>query len=520
MRRVIGLAVCVLGILLAAGKAPACAAAPKLVERYRNLFPVLEKLGGLVWENGVPYTDVPVLAYDPAAQEEFLINYPAPVPPGYAATPYGVNGRTVYRKEGVLTVGYAGGQCCRAIGGRPVVVMGYGPEVPAVSVLRTLLHEGFHYYQYSPLFSSGADEALDNGKSALFSGIPRDLEYDKLLVAEAKLLYALTGEKNSPQSIGAELLSDLAAVDLLRKKMLPPEAVFGEESQLLLEGTAVYVELKGLLALLESGQELYGTGISTETVKTEYESYRRHYGADMLANQINLTTLANGELVYRYAAGFARVLEKTGTSWQKGLFPLVAGGASSKETMERQLRETVAARGFSAKIAERGDFSGDTARGVWEKLRTEMFSPEEIAGMEEKLKIERGMDSFPFGAGWSYKIEAGQAVYPYFDFMRGKMYTGKKGTAAYLSGLAKLETADKRLSVGGIGIPVVSNMFHGSVRFKDAGKDPEAAVLVCEDKAGDVCGRLTLALPGLKFVAVNALFSRDSAARETTIKLR
>lgn len=520
MRRLIGLAVCVSGILLAAGKAPACAAAPELVERYRNLFPILEKLSGLVWENAVPYGDVPVLAYDPAAREEFLINYPSSAPSGYDPTPFEVNGRTVYRKEGALTVGYAGGQCCRAIGGRPVVVMGYGPEVPAVSVLRTLLHEGFHYYQYSPLFASGADEALDNGKSALFSGIPRNLEYDKLLAAEAKLLYALANEESSPQSIGAEQLSKLAAVDLLRKRMLPPEAVFGEESQLLLEGTAVYVELKGLLALLENGPDLAGAGISTGAVKTEYELYRRHYGADMLANQMNLTTLANGELVYRYAAGFARVLEKTGSSWQKGLFPLAAAGASSKEAMKRQVRENVAERGFSAMIAKRAGFSGTMAEGVWEKLRTEMFSPEEIAGMEEKLKIERGMDSFPFGSGWTYKIEAGQAVYPYFDFTRGKMYTGKKGTAAYLAGLAKLETADKRLSVSGIGIPVVSNMFHGSVRFKDAGNDPEAAVLVCEDKAGDVCGRLTLALPGLKFVAVNALFSRDSAARETTIKLR
>jgi hypothetical protein len=493
---------------------------PLLVGRYRELFPVLASLEGKVWGEPVPYSRMPVLAYDPAKGEEYLLNYSSAPPAGYAATEFTANGLPAFRKEGEMTLNYGGGQCCRLIGGRPVVTMGYGSGAPAVSLLRLLLHEGFHYFQFSSLYPSGAAAMLDRAKADLFRGIPRNEEYDKLLTAEGRLLYSLVAE-GSPGTVDARDLRRLAALDALRRRMLSPEAAFGEDSQLLLEGTAIYAELRGLSALLtKESPAVLPPSISTSAVSAELQLYLRHYGPEMLRNQRNLTTIANGELLYRYAAAFARVLEKSGKKdWDKGLFPLVAGATLARDQAEREAKENLSARAFSSLLAERAGLSGKSAERLWKELEPELLSAEDVSALREKLDIEKHIIDYPYGEGWTYRIEAGRVVYPYFDYLTGRMYIGENGSVAYLSGLQKLMTPEGRLIVEGISSPVVLHMFTGRMRFRGPAGETPGDRLKCEGREGDICGRLELALPGIKLTALKAAVSEDPAARKTTIRL-
>lgn len=495
-------------------------APPLLVARYGELFPVLASLEDKVWGDQVHYSRMPVLAYDPAKGEEYLLNYSSAPPAGYVATEFTVNGLPAFRKDGEMTLNYGGGQCCRLIGGRPVVTMGYGSGAPAVSLLRLLLHEGFHYFQFSSLYPSGAAAMLDRAKGDLFRGIPRNEEYDKLLTAEGRLLYSLLAE-GAPGTVNRRELRRLAALDALRRHMLSPEAAFGEDSQLLLEGTAIYAELRGLSALLkEAGAAVLPPSISTSAVSAEQQLYLRHYGPEMLRNQRNLTTIANGELVYRYAAAFASVLEKSGEKdWHKGLFPLIEKSAVAREAGEVAAKKRLASRSFSALLSERAGVSDKVARWLWKELEPELLSAEDVAALREKLDIEKHITDYPYGEGWTYRIEAGRVVYPYFDYLTGRMYVGENGSVAYLSGLQKLMTPDGRLVVDGISSPVVLHMFTGRMRFRGPEGETPGDRLKCEDREGDICGRLELTLPGLKLTALKASVSEDAPAQKTTIRM-
>ncbi|MBI5743635.1 MAG: hypothetical protein HY952_03720 [Elusimicrobia bacterium] len=79
------------------------------------------------WSSEGSDSRVSVLAYDTATGEEYLLNYSSVPPAGYAATGFEVSGLPVFKKEGVPTENYGGGQCCSLFGGCPVVTMGYGP---------------------------------------------------------------------------------------------------------------------------------------------------------------------------------------------------------------------------------------------------------------------------------------------------------------------------------------------------------------------------------------------------------
>jgi len=493
---------------------------PPLVGRYQEIFPVLISLEGRVWGERVPYSQMPVLAYDPAKGEEYLLNYPGVPPAGYAVTEFKVNGLPVFGREGGSAINYGGGQCCRLIGTRPVVTMGYGPGTPAVSLLRVLLHEGFHYFQFSSLYPSGANGLLDKAKADLFGGIPRTEAYDRLLTAEGRLLYSLVSDDTAGELTKAELRR-LAAVDILRRRLMSAKTVFGEDSQYLLEGTAVYAELRGLSALVreEPGVAL-PSSISTSAVSAELQLYQRHYGPEMLKNQLNLTTLANGELIYRYAAAFARAIEKSGKrDWHSGLFPLVLDPSVSRVEAEAEAGRRLSTGGFSPLLARISGLEEKRAAALWKKLEPELLSAGDIAALREKLDIESKITSYPYGEGWTYRIEAGRVVYPYFDYLGGRMYVGGNGSVAYLSGLQKLVTPDGRLVVDNISAPLVLHMFSGRLRFKgQAGEDP-ADRLKCEEREGDVCGRVKLDLAGLKLTALKAAVSEDAAARKTTIRL-
>lgn len=503
---------------------PAAAAAekevPHLVGVYQGLFPALISLENKVWGERVPYSQMPVLAYDTAKGEEYLLNYSSVPPAGYAVTEFRVNGLPVFEKQGGTTMNYGGGQCCRLIGTRPVVTMGYGPGTPAVSLLRVLLHEGFHYFQFSSLYPSGANGLLDKAKVDLFRGIPRTEDYDKLLTAEGRLLYSLASNDTAGEITKAQLRR-LAAVDILRRRLMSAETAFGEDSQFLLEGTAVYAELRGLSALLrgEPGAAL-PSSISTSAVSAELQLYQRHYGPEMLKNQLNLTTLANGELIYRYAMAFARAIEKSGKlDWHSGLFPLVPDSSAPRNEAEAEAGRRLSTGSFSSLLARISGLGENRAATLWKKLEPELLSAGDIAALREKLDIEGNITSYPYGEGWTYRIEAGRPVYPYFDYLGGRMYVGGNGSVAYLSGLQKLVTLDGRLAVDNISSPLVLHMFSGRMRFRgQAGEDP-AARLKCEEREGDVCGRVKLDLAGLTLTALKASVFEDAAARKTTIRL-
>lgn len=500
---------------VSAGEGPV----PPLVARYQELFPVLASLEGSVWAERVPYSRVPVLAYDTVTGEEYLLNYSSVPPAGYAATGLEVNGLPAFRKEGVPTKNYGGGQCCSLLGGRPVVTMGYGPGAPAVSLLRVLLHEGFHYFQFSSLYPSGAEGILDRAKVDLFKGMPRTEDYDKLLTAEGRILYSLV--KDPDGVLEEKDLRPLAAVDMMRRKLMGAEAVFGEDSQFLLEGTAIYAELQGLSALARSGAVVnLPLPISSSAVSAELRLYVRHYGPDMLNNQLNLTTLANGELIYRYAAAFARALEKSGNKdWHKGLFPLVMEASVPRDKAEKEARQRLSSGAFSSLLSRRAGLVPGRAAALWEKLAPGILSAGDIAALRAKLEIENNITSYPFGEGWTYRVEAGRVVYPYFDYLGGRMYIGGNGSAAYLSGLQKLITPDGRLVVDGISTPLVLQMFTGRMRFRGAAGEEPAGRLKCEAPMGDVCGKLTLDLAGLKLTALKASVHEEAAERRTVIRL-
>ncbi|MBI5743636.1 MAG: hypothetical protein HY952_03725 [Elusimicrobia bacterium] len=231
-------------------------------------------------------------------------------------------------------------------------------------------------------------------------------------------------------------LGPLAAVDVLRRELMSAEAVFGEDSQFLLEGTAIYAGLQGLSALARAGAAVkLPLSISSSAVSAELQLYRRHYGPEMLNSQLNLTTLANGELIYRYATAFARALEKSGNrDWHKGLFPLVRDPSVPRDKAEKEARKRLSSGAFSSLLSRRAGLAPGSAAAYWEKLAPGILSAGDIAALRAKLEIESNI-TYPFGEGWTYRVEAGGVVYPYFDYLGGRMYIGGNGSAAYLSGL-------------------------------------------------------------------------------------
>jgi|GEM_PF-3079774 len=493
---------------------------PFQITRYQKVFPTLVKLSDKVWGQNVPYNDMPVLAYDMETQEEFLINYSTTPPDDYKITAFTVNSKPVYKKIGKLTLNFPAAQCCRLIGNAPVITMGYGKNDPPESILQTMLHEGFHYYQNASLYTFGVEDVPGQFKKILLTEIPRTLDYDKKLVIEAKLLFDMTKDDAKPE-ISSEQLKQLAAVEILRKKQLPADVSMGEDSELLLEGTAVCTELQGLKTLAEGNID---TRLSTTTLKMLYQQYLQHYGPAILNNQINLTTIADGELVYRYALAFARVLDKTGLAWKRGLFPLLTDTNLTKEKSKSKVMEHLRKHSFSNMLVTAAKISESQAKAMSSELEKDFLSPSEIRTMKQKIRIEENLDNFPFEDGWTYKVEAGQFLYTYFNYPTGKRYSGKKGNAAYLSGLLKLESVDKRLLVENtltqnIAIPVVSKMFSGDIRFKDIGRDFKEAVIVCENKSNDTCETLSLQINGLKLTAKKVSLVTDETKKETVIKL-
>lgn len=229
---------------------------PFQITRYQKVFPALVRLSDKVWGQNVPYNDMPVLAYDPQTQEEFLINCSTTPPTDYKITVFTVNTKPVYKKTGKLTLKYPGGRCCKPIGGVPVITMGYGQNFnnePEEAILQTMLHEGFHYYQYSSLYAAGVYDTTEKWGGEY----PRTLDYDKKLVTEAKLLYELTAD-NSPQKLASDKLEQLASAELLRKAMLSKNTALGEDFQLLTEGTAVYAEMRGIKAIVDGTVDMSG----------------------------------------------------------------------------------------------------------------------------------------------------------------------------------------------------------------------------------------------------------------------
>jgi len=211
---------------------------PLLVLAYQEVFNIGNQLSDKLWPEKIPYEKVPVLAYDPAKKEEYLINFPKAFPKNYELTPFQVNGKSVYKKIGALSFPYPGGQACKVIDGFPVVSMGYGCDTPLEQIVQTFLHEGFHFYQFHSLYLAGLEKEMDFPYES-----PRDEEFDADLVVEGKLLFELTNGTETKE-INADLTKKFVAVEVMRKKKLSTEFKRRENFSFLTEGTATYVELK------------------------------------------------------------------------------------------------------------------------------------------------------------------------------------------------------------------------------------------------------------------------------------
>ena len=491
---------------------------PEQLSRYEKIFPALEAVAKEVWTGAeVPYKDLPVLDYDLDAKTEFLINYPATPPADYIATPHIVNGKTVYKKQGALSSAFPGGQCCRNIGGIPTVTMGYPSSAGAEDILRILLHEGFHHYQQESLYKTDTDSVLTRYKRDYLRYSPDSIDYATTLVAETRILAEMTDSRVRNEGSGEkEGLGKLAALGTIRKKQLPEPVSLGEDSEFLIEGTAVYVELRGL-ELIIGGKP--GLHISTGTLKQLYGQYADHYGPAMLRNQINLTGTARGEMTYRHALALIKLLERTAPYWHTGIFPLLPGNNTSKKQAEHGLLKHISDHSLAKMLAAAVNISPAEARALADAAIKEYLSKEDMTLIRKKQEIERKIHEFPFDSGWTYQIDAGQFLYAYFDYRTGKMYYGDTLENAYLSGLAKIESVDRRLLMTNIAIPIIADIYHGQIRFKDTGHNLDDARVSCAGKHGEICDTLEISIKGLDVKIINASVKTDHPGKITFVKL-
>ncbi|MBI5629833.1 MAG: hypothetical protein HY921_02985 [Elusimicrobia bacterium] len=486
---------------------------PYQVSGFQKIFSLLPIFADKVWHEHIPYENVPVLVYDPASRDAYLINHPRPG--NFQPTSYTVNGKPIYKGQVDPKESLPGARCCSMIAGIPTVTFAFSQEQSLLDGIQAFIHEGFHYYQMSGPYRSGHHDEIEKMKRTFLLGIPRTVEYDKDLAAESKMLFDLTNDTAAART-NPSGIQELAAVETMRKAKLKPEISAGEDWEFLIEGSAVFVELRGLELLLEeaqrqSGQSHFDFPLSTATLIEDIERYRRHYGPAMLRNQIHLSGMAGGEMTYRYGLAMIRVLEVFGKKdWSDRLFPFPDNGADFKNHLR--------ARSLFRKILETAQLSKAQTRRMYGAVRKRLVSKADEDFITEKLQIEKRLDDYPFCQGWTYEVEAGGWVNTYFDFLTGTMLSGASPfPAAYLQGLFKLETQDKRLVVEKISIPIVSNMVTGTMRFKDCGRAFEDAAVECAARKGDACGALTLKIAGLTLKAHDAAIIHDRNASRSRI---
>ncbi|MDD2715634.1 MAG: hypothetical protein PHW04_07055 [Candidatus Wallbacteria bacterium] len=504
---------------------------PVLILYYQEAFHVAGQLADRLWPAvHIPYQEVPVLAYDPVKKEEYLINHPDPDLKNYEPTEYFINSKRVFKKKGPLSFNCPGGRACSMINGFPVVTMGYGEDSSLEDVIINFIHEGFHYYQFGNLYRIGKDDLMSRLKKDFFSENPRTAEYDADLVMEGKILAELT-EKKSRKKNGESLLEKIVAVDEMKKKKMSKKLIRGENYEYLIEGTASFVELKALEILtaegvknstIPEGKILSYSYFKGDQIKKYYQTNLEHFGPQMLRNKINQPSTNAGEIEYRYALALIRVFDEfcNDDEWKKGLFPLLDPSVSSDEA-EESVSAHLDKYNLPRKISEIFNLSDDRIMKIYRQVLNEYLSSGEMLVINDKTRIEKYLSIYPFEKGWTYKIEAGQFLYTYFDWVYGKAYCDKKMTNfVYFCGLFKLETPDKNLTVEEISIPVISNMFKGEIRFKDIGNDLSKAELTFSDNSNGVCQNFELKIPGLKLKAKKAEIIHDKIRKETMIRLK
>jgi len=502
---------------------------PLQILRYQEVYNIGKQLSDKLWGEHIPYEDVPVLAYDLAKQEEFLINHPDPNPENYEPTDFIVNEKRVYEKRGELTMKYPGGQCGQMMDGYLVVTMGYGEEIPLESLVQTFIHEGFHHWQYSSLYQLGLHELIDSVPRAGWQESPRTAAYDEDLIVEGKLFFELT---NDDHEIDYGKLDELVSTEIVRKRKLSTDVDRSENFLFLTEGTAVYVELTALNILMEEGvdnsmippgADPNYTYFAGDQFARQYQANLQHYGPTMLRNKINLPSTAMGEVAYRYALALVRVLEKTSAAndrnWSQGLFPFVESEIPEDQADEAFYNH-LDANNLSARLVDLADIPEERNTSIYDQAKSRLLSPEDIDSIQKKIHIEENIDSYPPEDGWTYRGEAGQFLLTYFDWLRVRTYCDNTmGKSVYFEGLIKLETPDKRLTIEKISIPVVSMMFTGSIRFKDIGHSLQDAHIKCTGESDGVYEELQLKIDGLELTAKNVKVTHDQKKQETLIQL-
>ncbi len=499
--------------------------------RYREVFNISSQLSDKLWNHKIPFENVPVLAYDLKTKEEYLINYPQSPPEKYKTTPYKINNLPVYFTSGDLTFNSYGGRACSMIGKLPVVTMGYGLETPLENLIQTFIHEGFHHYQFSSLYDSGIGGVTSDIRKHTPEG-PRTMEYDIDLIVEARLLHELTCETSGSKP-DVELLKCLAATEKKRKEKLTPDFNRLENYLFLTEGSAVYVELKALKLLLDdkSITSVVSEGtchnysyFKEQSFRQAYESNLKHFGTTMLKNKINLPSTANGEITYRYALAFVRLLEKLGAndkkSWSENIFPLVDSTDSPELSLQR-FKTHIDSSNLSTRLLKIVNLADKDVEKYYQLAVNKYISTDEIKLISDKITLESNMDKYPDYDGWRYHIQTGRFTMTYFDWLTGSCCCDKfMQNYIFFSGLYKLEAPDKSLVIEKITIPVVSNMFKGEISFKDKKHSlKDAQIKYTNLRNEGNCDEIYLKIDGLELCAKNALVIHNEKNKETTIRL-
>jgi len=410
--------------------------------------------------------------------------------------------------------------CCQRISGQPTIILAWNLLKQTENLITIFIHEGFHYFQFSAFFDSGADLMglqllLAKGSNSYPRG---DLENEFDLFVEGKLLF---------QDIwSAQDARDLVATETIRRARLDNQSRLYEDYALLMEGTAFAVETHAFQKLRTNRYPtLIPEGVDPQYSHFQRKSLGQLYDSEKpLINRENVPSGVGGTAAYLYGRSIARLLDALKTSnpsldWQKGLFPKQFGAGLDPKTIPSRFLEYISVNNLSQRLRHAVPISPDAARETHKNTRQRLLTEDAASRLTEKKHIEDNLSTYPFENGWSYIIETGEFIYPRLDNPMELESFANGLTEVFFKGYASIETARKNLTIEPATIPVVIDLLTGTIRFKDLSLSQESPRLICEDVSTEVCTNLTLELPGLRLRAKSAIVDVSSERRETKVRL-
>ena len=267
----------------------------------KELFRLTDRYGDKIWP-GFDMRKIPIgINYE--YRQEVLINHPKPPAEFREFKDADLCGLPVMIRDGCTMYASVGG-AIRINGMRTSYAQVPGKEISTEKHLLTLLHEGFHVFQY---MNWGKPEGL------LTPSPIYDIQNSAGVALENTILYTALQEKS--QKNLTELAKMLVAVRSQRQENFP-EAVRREEDHgIFAEGTALYSEARLMqLLYLEGNQTKDGATLFADTGK----SYR-NYLDGILPPKDKIITLGHE----RYQNGMAQafLLDRLRPGWKKEMAP-------------------------------------------------------------------------------------------------------------------------------------------------------------------------------------------------------